>query len=178
MSVLQILTFTAAALPQAYDAAIAVTGDSVTVEVHSNDTLRAEGARLMLRPEQTVHWRSSVTRADTTAGVARVVAPSPLRYVVTGDTRRIPLPVPIVAMVQDQRTARIAVTGLPPDAPMHRAFPRLVWANDTAVAQVRDVPSFVRLPEGGWGVGRWSEAFVVALVIVTSWLWYQRRVLQ
>jgi hypothetical protein len=54
-----------------------------------------------------------------------------------------------------------------------------VWTNTTAVAEVRDVPSFVRIPDGiGWGVGRWSDAFVVVLVVVTSWLWYQRRVMR
>ena len=177
MLLLHILASTAIALPQAYDASIDVTQDSVTVEVRSSDDVSAEGARLMLRPEQTVHWRSALTQVDTIAGLVHVVAASPLRYVITGDTRRVPLPVPIVSMVQDRRTARITVTGLSSTTPIHRAFPRFVWAQDAAVAEARDVPSLVRIPDGaGWGVGRWSDAFVVVLVVVTSWLWYQRRI--
>ncbi len=176
MLVLHILACTTISLSQAYDASIDVTEDSVTVEVRSSAAVSAEGARLMLRREQTVHWRSSLTRVDTIAGLVHVAGASPLRYVITGDTKRIPLPVPIVPMVQDRRTARIVVTGLSSTTPVHRAFPRFVWARDTAVAEVRDVPSFVRIPDGaGGGVGRWSDAFVVVLVVVTSGLWYQRR---
>jgi hypothetical protein len=176
MLVLHILACTTISLSQAYDASIDVTEDSVTVEVRSSAAVSAEGARLMLRREQTVHWRSSLTRVDTVAGLVHVAGASPLRYVITGDTKRIPLPVPIVPMVQDRRTARIVVTGLSSTTPVHRAFPRFVWARDTAVAEVRDVPSFVRIPEGaGWGVGRWSDAFVVVLVVVTSGLWYRRQ---
>ena len=177
MLFLHVLACTAISLPQAYDASIDVTEDSVTVEVRSSYDLSAEGARLMLRPEQTINWRSALTQVDTIAGLVHITAPSPIRYVITGDTRRVPLPVPIVSMVQDRRTARITVTGLSSTTPIHRAFPRFVWAQDTAVAEVRDVPSLVRIPDGaGWGVGRWSDAFVVVLVVVTSWLWYQRRI--
>jgi hypothetical protein len=179
MFVLPILACTAISLPQAYEASIGVTEDSVTVEVRYSDDVRAEGARLMLRREQTIHWRSALTRVDTIAGLVHVTAVSPFRYVITGDTRRLPLPVPIVSMAQDSRTGRITITGLSRALPIHRAFPRFVWTNTTAVAEVRDVPSFVRIPDGiGWGVGRWSDAFVVVLVVVTSWLWYQRRVMR
>jgi hypothetical protein len=177
MFVLHLLASTALSMPQAYHASIDVMEDSVTVEVRSSGNMSAEGARLMLRQGQTIHWRSALTRVDTTVGLVHVAGASPLRYVITGDTRRVPLPVPIVPMVQDRRTGRIAVTGLSRTTPVHRAFPRFVWAQDTAVAEVRDVPSFVRIPTGaGWGVGRWSDAFVVVLVVITSWLWYQRRV--
>ena len=177
MPILPILVLTSVSLTQAYDASIDVTDDSVTVEVRFDTSVGAEGARLMLRQEQTVHWRSALTRVDTITGLVHVAGVSPLRYVITGDTRRVPLPVPIVPMVQDRRTARITATGLPRTTPVHRAFPRFVWVRDTAVAVVRDVPSFVRIPEGArWGVGRWSDALVVGLVLISSWLWYRRRV--
>ena len=64
MLVLHILACTTISLSQAYDASIDVSEDSVTVEVRSSAAVSAEGARLMLRREQTVHWRSSLTRVD------------------------------------------------------------------------------------------------------------------
>jgi hypothetical protein len=131
---------------------------------------------MMLRDGQTIRWLSPV-RPDTVAGVARIAlfAARPLRYIVVGDARRIPLPVPVTPMRQDARSARVTLLGLPADAMVRRAFPRFEWMGDTAWAVLRDVPSFVRVPqEAGWGVGQWSEVLVVALVVLASLLWYRR----
>ena len=130
-----------------------------------------------IRSGQTIHWRSSLARVDTTAGVVRITAGDPIiRYVISGDTRRIPLPVPTTPMPQDKRTGRVSILGLPPSVRLDRTFPRLEWNGDAATADLRDIPSIVRVQFGsGWGVEQWSEAFVVVLVIVSSLIWYRRR---
>ncbi len=165
----------AAVLPQDFAATIRFVDDSVQVEVRAPG-VEPPDFQVMLRSGQTIHWRSSLARVDTTAGVVRITAGDPIiRYVIAGDTRRIPLPVPTTPMPQDRRTGRVSILGLPPTIRLDRTFPRLAWNGDTATADLRDIPSIVRVQFGsGWGVEQWSEAFVVVLVIVSSLLWYRR----
>ncbi len=176
MIALGLIALGAAMLPQDFAATIRFVDDSVQVEVRA-PAVDPPDFHVMLRSGQTIHWRSSLARADTTAGVVRITAGDPtIRYVIAGDTRRIPLPVPTTPRPQDRRTGRVSILGLPPSIRLDRTFPRLVWNGDVATADLRDIPSIVRVQFGsGWGVEQWSEAFVIVLVIVSSLLWYRRR---
>ena len=176
MIALGFVALSAAVVQQDFTATIRFVDDSVQVEVRA-PMLDPPDFRVMLRSDQTIHWRSSLALVDTAAGVVRITTGDPtLRYVIAGDTRRIPLPVPTTSMPQDRRAGRISMLGLPSGTPIQRAFPRLEWDGEAATAELRDVPSFVRVPsQSGWGVGKWSEAFVIVLVIASSLLWYRRR---
>lgn len=175
MIALGFAALSAAMLPQDFTATMRFVDDSVQVEVRA-PILDPPDYHVMLRKGQTIHWRSSLARVDTAAGVVRIATGDPtLRYVITGDARRIPLPVPTTAMPQDRRAGRVSMVGMPTGTPIHQAFPRFVWEGDVATADLRDIPSFIRVPtQSGWGVGRWSEAFVIVLVMASSLLWYRR----
>ena len=132
--------------------------------------------------------RSDTVESDTLSGLYRLtVAPAVtssttavIRYEVSGQLSRIPLAVPDVPAEPGAGGVRISLRGFSARAALAGGFPRFELRDDsTAVAELDNVPGFVRLPpdQGQWSVNRISEIVVVLLVVFASsyWLLRQRR---
>ena len=147
---------------------------------------------IMRFPGQELHLlvtdRNDTVESDTLSGLYRLtVAPAAtsgtaavIRYEVSGELSRIPLAVPDVPTEPGTGGVRISLRGFSARAALAGGFPRFELRDDsTAVAELDNVPGFVRLPpdQGQWSVNRISEIVVVLLVVLASsyWLLRQRR---
>ena len=173
------------------DIAIVVTADSAVVEARYEfaapvDTLTFYLIRLR---DQDVEILPGGHGVDTLAvdelpGLTRLTAygsrlSARIRYVVTGDLSRIPIPVPDLATEAGERHVRLRVGGVSEAARLAEAFPRLEREEDgSAVARLNDLPSFVRLPPeaNAWTLSRTSQVLVVVLLVAAagSWLLWRR----
>lgn len=99
-------------------------------------------------------------------------------YDVTGDVRRVALFVPDVAAAASGKIVAIEVRGVDPASPLTDAFPRLHWATDSVlIAELADMPSFVRIPgaAGGIGANRLADLAAIAVVAFGTLFWIFRR---
>jgi hypothetical protein len=112
----------------------------------------------------------SLTIGDRATRIAR------LRYRVTGDLARIPIPVPAAPAEPGLGAVTLTVHGVP-SARLLEGFPRLVRAPDgSAEARLDNVPGFFRRPPSNeaWSVSRGAQWFVVLLVAGASVGWALR----
>lgn len=101
-----------------------------------------------------------------------------VRYEITGDISRIPLPVPDIPIEHGAGGVRIALTGVSSEASLTDGFPRLTRESDgTAVARLDNLPGFVRLPpnQDEWSTNRLADAAVLLLVVASTLYWLGRR---
>ncbi|UCD24328.1 MAG: hypothetical protein JSW51_15125 [Gemmatimonadota bacterium] len=127
--------------------------------------------------------RSDAVRVDTLNGLYRLTfdsssSPVILEYEVSGTLSRIPLPVPNAVTQPGDRSVSIRIRGLGVEASLEDGFPRFEMRSvDTAVAELDNVPGFVRLPPdaGQWSVNRISELAVILLIVLVSGAWLLRR---
>ncbi len=103
-----------------------------------------------------------------------------LRYEVTGDLDRIPLPVPSIPLASTAGTVSIRVTGGAP-VRLDDTFPRFAADGGGLVARPSSVPSFVRVPGGNrLFTNSVADGVVLAMVMlavaVGVWReWWRRR---
>jgi hypothetical protein len=129
--------------------------------------LEGVGASTQSSEEDGLVWVTAALEESSTS----------VRYRVSGSLARIPIPVPVVAAEPGAGAVRISVRGLDADARFHEGFPRLVLRSDgSAVAQLDNVPSFVRPPprRSAWSVNRGAQLLVVGLVVGASVVWILR----
>lgn len=134
----------------------AAPGDSSIVDVHSKAGLY----------EFTVIPSSSGLRTVS------------VRYEVSGNVDRIPILNPDAPTDPATGAVRIKIQGVPTNAALNDAFPRLVRDRDGSVsATLPNVPSVVRLPaaEGDWSTNRLSDLSVALLIVLSSVLWLLRQ---
>ncbi|MFQ5703237.1 MAG: hypothetical protein ACE5HT_04370 [Gemmatimonadales bacterium] len=101
-----------------------------------------------------------------------------VRYEVSGNLERIPILNPAAPTDPARSTVVIRVRGVPSDAAIGDAFPRLTREPSGVVsATLENVPSVVRLPvaEGEWSTNRLADASVALLVLLSSVLWLLRQ---
>ncbi len=100
-----------------------------------------------------------------------------ITYMVRGRLVRIPIPVPDRPSSPGLPRVQIHIRGLPANARLERAFPRLT-AEDPGIAgaTLANVPSLIRLPplSGKASVTQAAEWFVVLLVAFGSTVWIVR----
>ena len=101
-----------------------------------------------------------------------------LAYVVERDARRVPIFAPDVPTDASSGAVTIRVTGVPESARVADGFPRMIRNVDgVVVASPANVPSFIIIPpdEGGVGINRLADGFVLLLIVTSSGLWIARR---
>lgn len=101
-----------------------------------------------------------------------------LRYEITGDISRIPLPVPDIPIERGAGGVRIALTGVGSGVSLRDGFPRFTRESDgTAIAHLENLPGFVRLPpsQDKWSTNRLADAAVVLLVVAGTLYWLRWR---
>jgi hypothetical protein len=163
---------------------IAVTADTARVDARyelagPRDSIRLALIRL---PGQTVRVEATDgLQQNELAGLTRLIvnqagAVITVRFTVAGRLDRIPVPVPDRPTLPGAKGISITVDGLPSNARLAEAFPRLHRAGGSARAELANVPSLVRLPpeRGGWTLTDLTEAFVLVLVLGSSAAWVIR----
>jgi hypothetical protein len=185
----------AAVVPQlrAADVAIILDADSAIVEARYEfepavDTLtfnviKVRGQQLRIRPVGNQATRMAVAELPGLYNikVAQGMGDTPhvtLRYQITGQISRIPLPVPDSPLQPGAGSVRITLTGVGREASLRDGFPRLTREPDGSVqAQLENFPGFVRLPpnRAEWSTSRLAEETVVLLVVAGTLYWLHRR---
>jgi hypothetical protein len=153
---------------------------------YSFDTHDSTRLVLFKRPGQTLQDLSanrSELQVDERPGLTHLTtAPTSaleLRYVIRGETTRIPLPVPDAAALPGPDRVRIRILGLDSTAQLRRAFPRFRFVNGSAEAILANVPSLLRLPpsDGALPLTRAVEWSVLVLLagVFLAWILRFRR---
>jgi len=185
----------AGAVPQLNTADVAIVIDSNTASVEARyefaqavDSLvfhviklREQRFQLLPDPSSLAHTTVAelpglynITVARSTGDARRTL----LRFEIGGDVSRIPLPVPNLPLEPGAGGVRIEIVGVGTQASLGDGFPRLTRESDgTAVAQLENMPGFVRLPpnQDEWSTNRLADVAVVLLVVASILYWLSRR---